>query len=110
MFSQFSASGFSMATRRATLRCVLISFCLGSGIVRAGSVLGHVRLPGIVLNGQLVSEVVNTRLEMGRAGTVLFSVCLVHPGSLWWRGLVMLRYGLFSFCGWAQASCKTDML
>ena len=110
MFSQFSASGFSMATRRATLRCVLISFCLGSGIVRAGSALGHFRWSGRVLIGKLFSGAVGSGLAMGRAGPVLVFVRLVYLGSIWRRGLVMLRYGLFSFCGWAQASCKTDML
>ena len=98
-----------MAMGRATMRCGLIWFWMGSGIVRAGSALGHFRWSGRVLIGKLVSGAVGSRLAMGRAGPVLVFVRLVYLGSLWRRGLVMLRYGLFSFGGWSHECCGTGL-
>ena len=60
-----------MAVGRATLRCGLIWFWMGLGIVRAVSVLGHVRSFGRVFIGQLVSGTANSGLAMGQAGPVL---------------------------------------
>ena len=52
-----------MVAGRATLHCSLIWFCLVSGIVRAGSVLVHVRSSGRVSIGNV--------LVIGRADTGL---------------------------------------
>ena len=57
-----------MALGRATLRCGLIWFLLGSGIVRAGYVLRHGRSSGRVLIGKLVSGAVDSGLAMGWEG------------------------------------------
>ena len=83
---------------------------MGSGIVRAGSALGHFRWSGRVLIGKLVSGAVGSRLAMGRAGPVLVFVRLVYLGSLWRRGLAMLRYGIISSGGLEQASCEMGLL
>ena len=98
-----------MAAGRATLCCGIIWFGMGLGIMRSRSVLGIVRLSGRLLIGKLVSGSVDRGLEIGRAGLVLVFVHLMHLVSLWRRGLVMLRYGIFSFGGWSQASCGTGM-
>ena len=93
------------AAGRAMLLCGLIWIWLGSGIVRSGSVLGRVMLSGRISIGSLESRAVNSGLAMGRAGPGLFFVGSVCLGSLWQRGLAMLSYDIFSFGGWAQASC-----
>ena len=68
-FSQLCASGFMMAAEWVTLQCGHIWLRLGSGGMRAISVLGRVRSSGKVLIGPLGGEAVNSGIGMGRPGT-----------------------------------------
>ena len=98
-----------MAAVRAMLRCVLIWILMSLGIVRTGSVLVRVSLSVILTIVSLGGGDVNRRLAMGQAGLDLVFVGLMRLGLLWLQCLLMLRYGLFSFGVWAQASCSMDL-
>ena len=100
-FSKSSASGLSMAERRATLRCGLIWFWLGLGIVQAGSVLGHVRSLGRVS--------IRHMLVMGWAETGMVFSLLGASGLCWLQSsdLALWNYG---FGGWSRAACGPGLL
>ena len=74
-FSQFIASRFDMVTGWVTLRCDLIWIWLGTGGVRAGYIVGQVRLSVPVSIGELGGGSVNSGLAMGWSGT--------GPGFFW---------------------------
>ena len=62
------------------MNCGIIWLWLGSGILRARSILGHVRLSGRVSIESLGSGDVNSRLAMGWSGMGLVFVGLVRLG------------------------------
>ena len=101
-FSQFIASGFDMVMGQVTLRCDLIWIWLGTGGVRAGYIIGQVRLLVPVSIGELGGGSVNSGLAMGWSGTgpgFFGSVRLVYQCQ--W-GLTMLCCGTF-FLRWMGA-------